>query len=88
MKLDPNEGKGAAKWLFRVGLIAVVFCISLYKIDQYLSTYPREQILRDTLYELRSAQTNLKSGVTDPRQLGMAEGEIETSASNSKDLHH
>lgn len=68
MKQDPIVQKDAKAWIFRAGAAAILLCIFLFMSDEYLSNSPREKELGRTLFELRSAQTSLSSGVTDTRQ--------------------
>jgi hypothetical protein len=68
MKLDAQEQKSGMTWFVVVGVIAIGFSAWLANRDYALSTSPREQVLHDTLEELRTAQFTLNSRVTDDRQ--------------------
>ena len=57
------------RWFFIAGGAAVLLTLFLVWTDSYLSNSKREEILRDTLYDLRTAQASLPSEVSDPRQL-------------------
>jgi hypothetical protein len=67
--LTDFEIKGAYCWLFGFGLVGVLFCCMLVKIDNTLTNSNREQVLNNTLKEIRSAQGSITSGRIDGRQL-------------------
>ena len=68
MQVDAKEAQGGAKWFYRAGLVAIVFSIVLYSMDQRLSNSTRDIDLGKTIHELRLAQTSLGSPATvDPR---------------------
>ena len=67
--LTDFEIKGAYYWLFGFGLISLLFCFTLTRIDDTLTNSDREQVLNDTLKEVRSAQHSFTTGRTDSRQL-------------------
>ncbi|MBX7137367.1 MAG: hypothetical protein K1X83_05235 [Oligoflexia bacterium] len=68
MELDPNELKAGMKWLWGAGLAAVLLSVALFCADEALTNSKRDQILGQTLNELRTAQTSIVSDTTDPRQ--------------------
>lgn len=66
---DPQVISDGKRWFFIVGPIAILFAYFLYCVDERLNNWNREQVLADTLEELRTAQTHLDSRVTDQRIL-------------------
>lgn len=59
----------AKRWFLIAGLVAIGLVAFLMKADNLLTFSKREQVLGQTLKELRGAQTNLPSRPTDDRQL-------------------
>ena len=67
MELNPKEVKDGMTWLFVAGGAAIALSIFLQYADFSLSTSDREVRLKETLYELRTAQAEVGSDTTDRR---------------------
>ena len=76
MQIDQKEVSGGATWFWGAGLVAVLFSLSLYFMDEMLSNSSREVDLGKTLHELRLAQTSVgTAGTVDPRLLSSESSE-------------
>lgn len=64
---NAQENNAAVGWFFGAGLVAVLLCISLYQVDEMLTHSKKEQILGETLRELRGAQFSIPSHGVDER---------------------
>lgn len=71
MELNPQETRAGTRWFFLAGLFAIAFAFGLVKTDDFLTESKREQVLRDTLLELRTAQASLPSRSLDERALDL-----------------
>lgn len=66
---NPQDVKAGYAWMLGAIVILAIFIIpGLISVDNYLTNSDREQVLGETLHELRGSQSGLKSGVTDWRQ--------------------
>jgi hypothetical protein len=81
--LTDFEIKGAYYWLFGFGLVSLIFCYTLTRIDETLTNSNREQVLNNTLKEVRSAQHSFTTGRVDSRQL-VTESVYKDSAAKAK----
>lgn len=68
MILDSEEQLAGRQWFWGAGAAAVLLCLFLAYLDYQLSSSSREQDLGRSLRELRSAQSALSSGMSDPRE--------------------
>jgi hypothetical protein len=67
MQLDEMEVARGKRWFFLAGLVAVMFSVALFRVDEYLSNSPRDKNLGATLKELRTAQAGLPGRGIDER---------------------
>lgn len=67
--VEPELKKLSLRWLFVAGFAAILLAYSLYRVDNYLTYSKGEEVLGNTLRELRSAQAEVSPGVSDPRQV-------------------
>ena len=65
------EQRDAIRWFIIAGLFAVALCIFLKTSDDRLTNSKREELLGQTLRDLRGAQYSLPSQVSDPRTSGL-----------------
>lgn len=79
MELNQEDIKAGWSWFFRAGLAAIALSVALAWIDMSTTnSNPKDGVTasdydkRSTkiLSELRMAQTSVKTGASDPRQLG------------------
>ncbi|RME61484.1 MAG: hypothetical protein D6780_01595 [Candidatus Dadabacteria bacterium] len=67
LKLNKEEERLGVIWLSTAGVLAALFAFWLYSVDNKLTYSKREQILKKTLYELRTAQAMVGDGLVDER---------------------
>ena len=73
MEFNEKEASDGIKWMFGAGAFALALTAFLVYTDNSLIDSKREQILGETLRELRTAQTSLGTGLIDERQLHLGE---------------
>lgn len=67
MNFNETEARGARRWFWGAGAAAVLLSLWLWNVDNRLTNSPRERVLTETLYDLRSAQTSLPTANVDHR---------------------
>ena len=68
MHTTEAEIKAGYRWFFGAGVFAIILACGLYCADQRLSESKREEVLGNTLYDLRTAQSSLGTGSIDERR--------------------
>lgn len=71
MHIDPKIQQDGIRWFLGAGLAAILLALFLVSADNLLTHSKREILLKNTLYELRTAQAGIPSDVSDPRELGL-----------------
>lgn len=66
--LNETDIPGAKRWLVGGLVVAILLTVFLLKADDGLTYSDSEIRLKNTLFELRSAQAGLSTGEVDPRQ--------------------
>ena len=70
MGSDVKVVKNSYTWLVVAGGAAIALGIFLYSVDNSLTFSNSEEVLGETLHELRSAQAEVSPGISDLRQTG------------------
>jgi hypothetical protein len=67
MNLDQQEQKQGIVWFLIAAPVAILLTIALYRVDETLTHSTADSDMQKTLVELRSAQSSLTAGESDPR---------------------
>lgn len=68
MELSEADRKSGTAWFLGAGAFALALSFFLATVDNTLSTSKREEIIGDTLRELRTAQASLGYNPPDSRE--------------------